>query len=94
MHDASIVYHEQIRIADLAIGDCIMRKRKRFSSDFELPMGAFRVRPDWYEEYWLKPEKESPPTAVTSWRHWNLPLLSMVSAAIVSVLAMFIRGGR
>ena len=37
-----------------------MRKGKRDFSDLDLPMGAFQVRPDWYEDYWLKPEKASP----------------------------------
>lgn len=56
--------------------------------DFERPMSVFQVRPDWYEEYWLKPKKISQPAA-TRWRrsifHFHL------YAVTVSGLAAFIR---
>lgn len=58
--------------------------------DFEQLTSAFQVRPDWYEEYWLKPEKTSRPAA-EKWRRSILRFHVLLFAAAVSGLATFIR---
>jgi hypothetical protein len=51
-------------------------------------MSAFRIQPDWYEEYWLRPKKGSPSIG-GRWRGSNLLLGSILYAAIVSMLIYF-----
>jgi len=58
--------------------------------EFERAIGAFRVQPDWYEEYWLRPSKAAPPGAERRWR-WNLLFYSTLSAAKASTLVTFLR---
>ena len=63
-----------------------MTKGKRDLSDLDLPMGAFQVREDWYEDYWLKPEKPSPIGR-------RSPLWSVyagLAAAVVSLVIVFV----
>jgi hypothetical protein len=63
-----------------------MTKRKRDLSDLDLPMGAFQVRPDWYENYWLKPEKASPTR--TGSPRWSV--YAGLAAAVVSLVVVFV----
>lgn len=63
---------------------------KTLPPDFEQPTRAFQVRPDWYEEYWLKPKKTSQPAA-TKWRRSILRFHFHLYAATVSGLVAFIR---
>ena len=50
-------------LSDRELGDIgITRAEIDFVTlEFEHPTRAFQVRPDWYEEYWLKPSNTSPP---------------------------------
>jgi len=60
-----------------------MQQKKSHLSQFEKAMmSAFRVQPDWYEEYWLRPKKASPSIG-GRWRRSNLFLRSLLYAAIV-----------
>lgn len=63
---------------------------KDFLEDFERGTGAFVVRPDWYEEYWLQPEETSRPAATRS-RRLIFRLQLHLYAATISGLAAFIR---
>jgi hypothetical protein len=51
--------------------DRVMPPQKTRPMEFERAIGAFRVQPDWYEEYWLRPNKATPRGAERRWR-WNL----------------------
>lgn len=42
--------------------------------EFERAIGAFRVQPDWYEEYWLRPNKAAAPSTERRWR-WKFVFL-------------------
>ena len=66
-----------------------MQPKRSHPSQFEQPMSAFRVRPDWYEEYWLRPKQASPSGARRLLR--NVALYSILYAAILLVLVSFIR---
>ena len=44
-------------------------------------LSAFGVQPDWYEDYWLRQKKAS--------RRSNLPLRTILYAAIVSIFVYF-----
>jgi hypothetical protein len=50
-------------------------------------MSAFRVQPDWYEEYWLKPG--TAPSAGRRWRRPNVLLRSILYVAIVSMMLAY-----
>jgi len=63
-----------------------MTKGKRDLSDLDLPMGAFQVRPDWYEDYWLKPEKAAP--ARTRSPRWSL--YAGLAAAVFSLVVVVV----
>ena len=63
-----------------------MTKGKRDLSDLDLPMGAFQVRADWYEEYWLKPEKASPIRRRSP--RWSV--YAGLAAAVVSLVVVFV----
>lgn len=63
---------------------------KNFPLDLERATRAFQVRPDWYEEYWLKPKETSQPAAI-KWRRSIMQLHFELYAAMVSGLAAFIR---
>ena len=63
-----------------------MGSRKRDPSDLDLPMGAFQVGPDWYENYWLKPEK-APPARPRSPR-WSV--YAGLAAVIISMVVVFV----
>jgi hypothetical protein len=59
----------------------------RFRPDrFDQPMSIFRVRPDWYEDYWLRLE-QAPSNGRR--RHSNVLLRSILYVAIVSMLVYF-----
>jgi len=67
-----------------------MQPRKSHLDEFETTMmlSAFRVQPDWYEDYWLRPKKASGPARGT-WRRSNLLLRTILYAAIVSIFVYF-----
>jgi hypothetical protein len=50
----------------------------------EQPVSAFRVQPDWYEEYWLKPKKAL--SGVAGWRGQSLFLRITLYSAVGSML--------
>jgi hypothetical protein len=66
---------------------------KTLPRDFEQPTSAFRVRPDWYEEYWLAPKKTSQPAA-TKWRRSMFRLHFHLYAVAVSGVAAFSQPNR
>ena len=63
-----------------------MTRGKRDLSDLNLPMGAFRVRPDWYEDYWLKPEKASRVKRRSP--RWSV--YAGLAAAVVSLVIVYV----
>ena len=67
-----------------------MPSQKALPTEFERTIGAFRVQPDWYEEYWLRPNKLAAPGAERSWRR-NLLFRSFLFAVIVSTVVTFLR---
>jgi hypothetical protein len=69
--------------------DRVMPPQKALPMEFERAIGAFRVQPDWYEEYWLRPNKAAPCGAERRWR-WNLLFYSILSAAMASTLVTFL----
>jgi hypothetical protein len=64
-----------------------MRPNRSRPDRFDEPMSAFRVRPDWYEDYWLKLEQAR--TIERKWRRSNVLLRSILYVAIVSMLVYF-----
>src|SRR5262249_48937050 len=66
--------------------ETVMGRGKRYLSDLDLPMGAFQVRPDWYEEYWLTPEK-APPARSRSPR-WSV--YAGLAAAVIAMVVVFV----
>ncbi|MCG2631060.1 hypothetical protein L6654_30965 [Bradyrhizobium sp. WYCCWR 13023] len=65
-------------------------KPKTLLRDFERATSMFQVQPDWYEDYWLKPEKASRPAATRLRRSMSRFHVHLLAAA-VSGLAAFIR---
>ena len=65
-----------------------MTKGKRDLSNLELRMGTFQVRPEWYEEYWLKPDDA--PSAGKRRLRWSTAMYAALAAAVLSVIATFI----
>ena len=63
-----------------------MTKGKRHLLDLDLAMGAFQVQPDWYENYWLRPEKASP--AGTRSPRWSV--YAGLAAAVFSLAIAFV----
>jgi hypothetical protein len=54
---------------------------------FDEPMSVFRVRPDWYEDYWLRLEQA--PSNGRRRPLSNVLLRSILYGAIVSMLVYF-----
>ncbi|MGY4474185.1 hypothetical protein ACVILL_001599 [Bradyrhizobium sp. USDA 3364] len=61
-----------------------MRPNKFDPAELEQSLSPFRVRPGWYDEYWLKPEPASG-SARARRRRSRLLLHSTLYAAIASV---------
>jgi hypothetical protein len=70
--------------------------QKALPMEFERAIGAFRVQPDWYEEYWLRPNKAAPrgaervgagicfsipPCPQPRRQHWSLSFLNEIQDA-------------
>jgi hypothetical protein len=66
--------------------DCVMQPERSLRP--EVLMSAFRVQPDWYEDYWLRSKKAPPPVA-RRWRRRDLLLRSFCCAAFVAMLVYF-----
>jgi hypothetical protein len=63
-----------------------MQPKKSHLDQFERTMmlSAFGVQPDWYEDYWLRPQRASRPIR-GRWRRSNLLLRTILYAAVVSM---------
>jgi hypothetical protein len=69
-----------------------MQPKKSHLDQFERTMmSAFGVQPDWYEDYWLSPNKASRPIG-RRWRGSNRLLRTILYATIVSMLVYLGRG--
>ena len=69
-----------------------MQPKKSHLDQFErrMMLSAFGVRPDWYEDYWLRPRKASRPVR-GKWRGSNLLLRTILNTATVSIFVYFRR---
>ena len=65
-----------------------MQWKKSHPGRFDAMTPPFQVQPDWYEKYWLTPERPSPSTG-GRWYRTNPLLRFTLYAAIVSMFVYF-----